>query len=147
MKITVLHRSDITRYAGDFASLSAFRLHPSPVIADREENEQSGGGEMQRKGDSISFFYVEQESHITVRVTVAKDEMTVTRGGAGLSFRTGTATTFSYRAAYGELPMEVYTEQISLREREGAMLLTLVYYAVLGDMAQKNEMRFKITKA
>ncbi len=147
MKIKVLQRSTITRYAGRFSSLSALRLCPAPRVEDRERGEQEGHGELRFGENGLSFTYTEEGTGIAVTVQKAGDALTVTRGGALLSFRLGAQTAFSYRTAYGEVPMEVYTEQLTLREREDATLLTLVYSAVLGDMAQKNEMRFKITKA
>ena len=41
--------------------------------------------------------------------------------------------------------MEVYTEKLTLTQKDHMLLLTLVYTAVFGGMAQKNEMRFKVT--
>lgn len=147
MKIKVLQRSVITRYAGSFSSLSALRLCPTPRIEDTEGSEAVGYGESCFGENAFSFTYVEEETKISVAVKKTGDTLTVTRGGAQLCFCLGESTAFSYRTAYGEMPMQVYTETLTLREREGATLVTLVYSAVLGDMAQKNEMRFKITKA
>jgi hypothetical protein len=73
------------------------------------------------------------------------DRLTVTRGGGSLVFRAGCHTAFEYRTMYGTLPTEAYTEELSVQEKGNTKLLTLVYIAVLGGMAQKNEMRFKIT--
>lgn len=147
MKIKVLQRSFITRYAGSFSSLSALRLCPTPRVEDTEGSEAVGCGESRFGENTLSFTYVEEETKISVTLKKAGDTLTVTRGGAQLRFCLGESTAFSYRTAYGEMPMEVYTEKLTLQEREGATLLTLIYSAVLGGMAQKNEMRFKITKA
>ena len=147
MKTEVLQRSLILRYDGEYGSLSAFRLAPAPRVADRESGDIRGTGDIVLQGaDDLTLSYKEEESGITVTVKKAGDRLTVTRGGAELFFVLGSVTSFSYRTAYGVLPTEAFTEQLSLQRKGKTALLTLVYTAVLGGMAQKNELRFKITE-
>ncbi len=146
MKAEVLQRSLILRYLGEYGSLSAFRLSASPTVADRETSDLRGVGEVAFGEDGdLTLSYREEESGIRVALEKTGDRLTVTRGGAALCFVLGSATAFSYRTAYGELPTEALTEQLSLQKKGKTALLTLVYTAVLGGMAQKNELRFKIT--
>ena len=145
MKAAVLQRSKITRYEGGFASLSAFLLTPSPTLADVETADVRGMGSFTPSEDGFTLTYREEESGITVAVKKTGDALTVTRGGGVLTFRLGARTDFVYRTLYGTLPTEAYTEEITVQEKGSTRLLTLVYTAVLGGMAQKNEMRFKIT--
>lgn len=145
MKATVLQRSHIVRYEGAFGTLSAFRLTPAPRISDNETTEARGAGELTlaENGD-LSLSYREEEG---VRVSVKREgsALTVMRGGATLSFVLGEVTRFTYRTAYGELPTEAFCEEITVKAQGKALLLTLTYLAVLGGMAQKNTVRFKIT--
>ena len=145
MKATVLQRSRITRYDGGFASLSAFLLSPNPTFSDVETADMRGNGDFIPTDGGFVLTYKEEESGFTVRVEKDGDRLTVTRGGGSLVFLAGGRTAFEYRAVYGTLPTEAYTEELSVQEKGNTKLLTLVYTAVLGGMAQKNEMRFKIT--
>ena len=145
MKVDVLQRSSILRYEGSYGSLSAFLLSPSPIVADTEMSDLRATGTLTYGNDMLHLEYREEETGIRVLVEKSGDALTVKRGGALLSFRLGTTTAFTYQTAYGALPMEAYTEKMTLIEKEHMSLLTLVYTAVFGGMAQKNEMRFKIT--
>ena len=144
MKAKVLQRSRITRFHGTFSSLSAFLLSPAPVVADTESADVRGEGTLSLSEHGLFLTYKE-ESGITVSVEKTDNTLTVKRGGATLLFRMGERTAFDYVTAYGMLPMEAYTEELSLQEKGSTRLLTLVYTAVFGGMTQKNEMRFKIT--
>ena len=145
MKAKVLQRSRILRYDGSFSSLSAFLLCPSPSLADSETAELHGKGSLDQSGEDVRFSYREEESGVSVSVEKNGDTLTVTRGGAVLLFRLGDVTSFTYATAYGKLPTEAYTDTLTLQKKENALLLTLSYIAVFGGMAQRNEMRFKIT--
>ena len=145
MKVKVLQRSRILRYDGSFSGLSAFLLCPSPVLADSETADIRGDGEMTQAGADITLTYREEESGASVTVEKKGDTLTVMRGGARLVFRLGEKTAFTYRTAYGELPTEAYTDALTLQKKGSAMLICLSYVAVFGGMAQRNEMRFKIT--
>ena len=145
MKAKVLQRSRITRYDGSFSSLSAFLLAPTHTECDVETADARGEGVFTDSAVGLSLTYKEEESGVTVKVEKTEDTLTVTRGGAVLTFRVGATTSFSYNTLYGVLPMEAYTEEIGVQEKGSTRLLTLVYTAVFGGMAQKNEMRFKIT--
>lgn len=145
MKAKVLQRSKITRYDGTFSSLSAFLLSPAPSVVDTESADGRGEGTLSLADDVFSLNYKEEESGIAVSLEREGDAVTVKRGGATLMFRMGKKTSFDYRTAYGVLPMEAYTEEVTLQEKGNIRLFTLVYTAVFGGMAQKNEMRFKIT--
>lgn len=120
-------------------------MTPLPTPSDVEMADVRGDGHLTSENHTFSFSYREEESGVAVQVENKENGLTVTRGGAVLAFRLGECTAFPYRTAYGTLPMEAYTEEISLQERGSTRLLTLVYIAVFGGMAQKNEMRFKIT--
>lgn len=104
-----------------------------------------GEGTLLWKDGGMTLTYKEEESGVTVTVEQTRDTLKVTRGGAVLDFKTGARTLFDYRTAYGVLSTEAYTESVTLKEMGSTRLLTLVYTAVFGGMAQKNEMRFKIT--
>ena len=145
MKAKVLQRSRITRYDGNFSSLSAFLLCPSPVSTDTETEETCGAGTLLLEADGMTLTYREEESGVTVTVEQRSNSLTVTRSGAVLTFQVGARTLFDYRTAYGILSTEAYTESVTLKEKGNTRLITLVYTAVFGGMAQKNEMRFKIT--
>ena len=146
MKAEVLQRSSILRYDGEYGSLSAFRLTAAPTVTDRETSDTRGKGELTfYKEGNLSLSYREEESGLRVTLEKTGDRLTVTRGGAELSFLLGGTTAFSYCTAYGVLPTEAFTEQLTLQKKGATALLTLVYTAVLGGMAQKNELRFKIT--
>lgn len=146
MKADVLQRSTILRYAGEYQSLSALRLSGALVVADREASDARGKGDVtfSDTGD-VTLSYREAESGMTLSLKKEGDRLEIRRGGAVLVFLRGETTAFLYRTAYGTLPTEAITEEISLLKKEHSALLTLVYTAVLGGMAQKNEMRFKIT--
>ena len=144
MKATVLQRSRITRYDGTFPSLSAFLMSPSPVAIDTETADARGDGAFTLRSEGFVLTYKEEESHVSVKVEKAGDTLTVTRGGGTLVFRVGARTAFDYRTLYGTLPTEAYTEELSVQEKGSTRLITLIYTAVFGGMAQKNEMRFKI---
>lgn len=145
MKATVLQRSRITRYDGTFSSLSAFLMSPSPVPTDTETADVRGDGAITLQNDDFVLTYKEEESRVTVKVEKAGDTLTITRGGCLLTFRVGARTAFEYRTPYGTLPTEAYTEELLMQEKVSTRLVTLIYTAVFGGMAQKNEMRFKIT--
>ena len=145
MKVKVLQRSRIFRYDGSFSGLSAFLLCPSPQLADSETADIRGEGELTQNGEDITLTYREEESGVSVAVEKKDETVTVTRGGARLIFRLGEKTAFTYRTAYGDLPTEAYTDAISVQRKGGAILVSLSYVAVFGGMAQRNEMRFKIT--
>lgn len=132
------------RYEGEFSTLSAFRLSPAVKEADRETTEARGTGEATFTEDGVTLAYREEEG-VSVSVVLAGDTLAVTRGGAVLRFVRGSMTKFVYRTAYGELPTEAYCEELSLQRKGCAALLSLSYVAVLGGMAQKNSIRFKIT--
>ncbi|MBE6656154.1 MAG: DUF1934 domain-containing protein [Ruminococcaceae bacterium] len=145
MKAKVLQRSKITRYDGSFPSLSAFLLCPQPTALDEETADVRGEGAFTVTGEDVSLFYKEAESGFSVIVAKMGDAVTVTRGGSVLVFRCGARTAFDYRTAYGILPTEAYTEDVTLQRKGSTYLFTLIYIAVFGGMAQKNELRFKIT--
>ena len=146
MKADVLQRSVIHRYAGAYPSLSALRLAGSLTEEDRETSDARGRGEVtfSDAGD-VALSYREAESGMTVSLKKEGERLEIRRGGAVLVFLRGEATSFVYRTAYGSLPTEAITEELLLIKKEHSALLILVYTAVLGGMAQKNEMRFKIT--
>lgn len=145
MKANVLQRSRILRYEGEFSDLSAFFLCPSPQVCDSETSEIRAVGTLALAEDGLTLSYREEESGISVLLQKTGDEITIKRGGAMLVFRVGKKTDFVYRTAYGEIPTEAYTEEITMKGKDNTFLLTLTYTATLGGMAQKNEMRFKIT--
>lgn len=146
MKAEILQRSLISRYEGEYPSFSAFLLTPAPSLADRESTDARGVGEVSfGKGEDLSFSYRETESGIAVAVKKEGKTLHITRGGGVLRFVYGERTEFIYRTSYGALPTEAYCEEISLQKKGHLLLLTLVYTAVFGGMAQKNEMRFKVT--
>ncbi len=109
--------------------------------------EHFGKDDPSDESETPSLYVKSTEEENGIRVSVEKkgDAVTVTRGGSTLAFRRGARTAFDYRTAYGILPTEAYTEDITWQEKGSTRLLTLVYVAVFGGMAQKNEMRFKIT--
>ena len=146
MKVKVLQRSRILRYDGSFSSLSAFLLCPSPLSSDTETAEVRGAGSLTQNGDGVTFTYREEESGVTVTVEKNGNSLAVKRGGASLLFRLGEMTAFSYHTLYGTLPTEAYTDALTLQKKGQTLLLTLSYAAVIGGMAQRNEMRFKITE-
>ena len=146
MTVKVLQRSRILRYGGSFSSLSAFLMCPSPTLADQESAELRGEGSLTQRDGGLTLSYREAESGVSVSVEKSENALTVTRGGAVLSFRLGEKTAFTYRTAYGSLPTEAYTDALSVQKKGDTLLLTLSYIAVMGGMAQRNEMRFKITE-
>ena len=145
MKVSVLQRSAISRYRGEFASLSAFLLSAAPTIEDVEQSDFRGEGELTKNGEKLCLTYREEESGIRCTLTLEDGTLTLMRGGATLNFMCGKRTTFTYATAYGRIPTEAYTERIELTKRGNAHLLSLTYTAVFSGIAQKNELRFKIT--
>lgn len=145
MKAQILQRSVILRYEGEYADLSALRLAGTLRILDRETSDARGEGDVSFCEEDITLSYREEESGMTVALKKEGDRLEIRRGGAALSFAVGCKTSFVYRTAYGSIPTEAIAEQITLQRKGRTALLTLVYTAVLGTMAQKNEMRFKIT--
>ncbi len=113
--------------------------------ADTETAELRGEGELSFDGERLSLSYREEESGARVTLLKEGDRLLITRDGAPLTFLLGGATSFNYRAAYGSLPTEAYTDTLSVQKQGKTLLLTVCYTAVFGGMAQKNEMRFKIT--
>ena len=145
MKVFVLQRSAITRYAGEYPSLSAFLLSAAPTPSDSEQTSFRGEGELTQDEERLLLSYREEESGIRAALSLSDDTLTLTRGGATLCFERGKRTAFTYATAYGRLPTEAYTERIELVKKGSAYLITLVYTAVFSGIAQKNELRFKIT--
>lgn len=146
MKVSVLQRSAISRYAGEYSSLSAFFLSAAPVVSDKEETSFRGTGELTQTEGELSLSYREEESGVRCTLSLAHDEMTLTRGATALRFERGKRTAFTYATAYGHFPTEAYTERIEAAQKGNAHLITLVYTAVFSGIAQKNELRFKITE-
>lgn len=146
MKVSVLQRSAISRYAGEYSSLSAFLLSAAPALSDKEETSFRGTGELSQTEGELSLSYREEESGMRCTLSLAHDVLTMTRGGATLRFERGKRTAFTYATAYGHFPTEAYTERIELAKKGNAHLITLVYTAVFSGIAQKNELRFKITE-
>ena len=99
MKVDVLQRSSILRYEGSYGSLSAFRLSPAPAVSDTETGDLRAKGELVYGNDTLRLEYREEESGIRVLVEKAADSLTVKRGGALLTFRTGATTAFPYQTA------------------------------------------------
>ena len=146
MKAEVLQRSLILRYEGEYTNLSALRLSSNLRVADHEAGDVRGHGEVAFLGENdLSLSYREEESGMTVSLKKEGERMEIHRGGAVHTFCLGGMTSFVYRTAYGSLPTEAITEELSLQRKGKSALLTLVYTAVLAGMAQKNELRFKIT--
>ncbi|MBQ9736730.1 MAG: DUF1934 domain-containing protein [Clostridia bacterium] len=145
MKVSVLQRSAISRYEGAFSSLSAFLLSAAPAISDSEEASFRGEGELSEHEGELTLSYREEESGVRAALSLAGDTLTLTRGGAELCFVRGKRTAFTYVTTYGRLPTEAYTERVDCIKKGSAYLITLVYTAVFSGIAQKNELRFKIT--
>ncbi len=143
MKIKLKHTSRIERYDSRFPSLSAFLLSAGAVAVDEERLEENGVGELT---SSVPFgVYYRTEEGRPCTVTYEKDRLTVRRGLSEMRFEKGRVTSFLYQTGYGELDTEAYTDALSLTEKEGKWLLSITYYARMGDVVQKNSMRFIIT--
>ena len=144
MKANVLQRSSIVRYDGSYGTLAAFRLSPARPT-DRESTEVRGTGDVLfHEGEDLTLTYREEEG-VSVKVEKTGNRLTITRGGAVLAFLFGGVTEFTYRTSYGTLPTEALCEELALQKRGATALLTLTYLAVVGGMAQRNTVRFKIT--
>ena len=143
MKVNVKNMSQIQRYEARFSSLSAFFLASAPSVADTENLEETGNGVMESLSP-LSFHYRTEEGH-PCAISLDGDTLTVKRGFSEMRFTKGTTTTFIYRTGYGEIETEAFTDGISLAERGGKWLLSLSYYARMGDVMQKNSMRFILT--
>lgn len=143
MKIKIKHTSRIERYDSRFPSLSAFLLSADAVATDEERLEENGVGEVTA---SLPFrVYYRTEEGRPCAVTYEKGYLAVKRGFSEMRFEKGRTTSFLYQTGYGEIETEVYTDALSLTEKEGKWLLSITYYARMGDMVQKNSMRFIIT--
>ena len=144
MKIRVKQSSLIERYEGTYPTLSAFMLRATPLPADSERVEEEGRGEL-LSASPLSLSYRTEEGR-PVSLFYEGERLTVKRGLSEMIFQKGETTVFPYRTEYGTLEIKACTDGITLKEKEGAFLLTLSYYALLGDMMQKNTLRFLITK-
>ena len=135
--------SQIERYEGDFSSLSAFLLAAKPQVADVERMEEQGVGELLTSAP-FEATYRTEEGHPS-SLSLTENVLLFRRGFSEMSFEKGGVTRFTYRTGYGELDTEVFTDLLSLTEREGKWLLSLAYYARMGDVVQRNTMRFIFT--
>ncbi len=144
MKIRVKQSSLIERYEEAYGSFSAFMLRAAPLPADSERVEEEGTGELL----SLSPFSISYRTAEGRPVSLCLDgaRLTIKRGFSEMVFEKGANTAFSYRTEYGTLEIKAFTDGITLKEKEGTFLLRLVYYALLGDMMQKNTLRFLIAK-
>ena len=143
MKIKVKHTSQIERYAEGFSCLSSFLLSARPQASDTERLEETGKGEMMGVSP-LSVTYRTEEGY-PCALSLADGCLSVRRGLTEMRFEKGRTTSFLYRTGYGEIETEVFTDALSLTERDGRWLLALSYYARMGDVIQKNTMRFLLT--
>ncbi|MBO7170067.1 MAG: DUF1934 domain-containing protein [Clostridia bacterium] len=143
MKITVKHMSQIERYEGGFSALSTFLLSAKPQVADVERLEEQGTGELTATSP-FEVAYRTEEGHPS-SICLTENTLFFRRGLSEMRFEKGNVTHFAYRTGYGEWDTEVFTDALSLTEREGKWLLSLSYYARMGDVVQKNTMRFIFT--
>ena len=105
--------------------------------------EETGRGET----DGASFFsvsYRTAEGHPS-HLSLVGDTLSLRRGLSEMRFEKGTVTAFTYRTGYGEIETEAFTDELSLKEKDGRWLLSLSYYARMGGMVQRNTMRFVFT--
>ena len=143
MKILVRHSSKIERYEGEFSSLSAFFLSAHSSVSDTERLEEMGRGEMAVMCPFTVSYRTEEGRPSTL--SLADDCLSFRRGLSEMTFEKGSVTSFVYRTGYGEIETEVFTDALSLKEKDGKWLLSLSYYALMGGMVQKNSMRFVFT--
>lgn len=143
MKIKVKHMSQIERYEGFYPSLSSFLLSAKPRVADKESLEEIGEGELTSLAP-LSVCYRTEEGR-PCSLSLEGDTLLLRRGLSEMRFEKGKSTAFLYRTGYGEIETEAFTDALSLAEREGKHLLSLSYYARMGDMIQRNSMRFVLT--
>lgn len=142
MKI-ILH-STIQRYEGEYVSLSAFMLSPSPRIGDKEEVHLAGAGSFKGGVSDFLLSYTENETEQKVSLLYKDGVLRFSHGKTVADFVPGKLTAFSHEMGYGVIEQTVYTESVTVKEREGKYLVSLVYLAHFSGMVQKNKMMWKI---
>ena len=150
MNIVLTQHTLLSRYEGEYPSLSAFFMTPAPTVADTERVLTRGHGRLEQEGDELLLDYTEEHGeegsiHATLRY-VPKDGVTVRRGGGEMRLAVRRRTRFLYRVGLGSLDTEAYTESIEYVRRGKAGLLCVVYYALIGGVVTRTELRFKITE-
>ena len=139
----VQHISTITRFVGEYPSLSAFLMSASTVPSDSESVSTRAEGSFAGHADNFSLSYKEQDGTVA-RVSFDGDTLSFSRGGTFATFTRAKSTSFSYVSAIGALPATAYTVTLEVKEREGKLLLCVEYFMHLSNMVQKNTMRWKL---
>lgn len=140
-----MQHTAITRYAGEYPSLSAFALTPAPAVADTEQIRFSAEAEIDRQAETdVEIHFKEPDSGVPVTLTYESDALRIRRGFTDMLFCPGKETAFLHHTGVGELSVTAFTEQIRRTCRDGKILLVLVYRMYTGGMVQKNEIRFRI---
>ena len=118
-------------------------LSVKPLASDTERLEETGRGEITEMGP-FSVAYRTEEGHPS-SLSLTENLLSLRRGLSEMRFEKGGITRFTYRTGYGEIETEVFTDALSLKEKDGKWLLSLSYYARMGGMVQRNTMRFVFT--
>lgn len=137
------HTSTITRYGGEYPSLSAFLMRPTPEVTDSESFLTRAEGSFLGDKNAFSATYKEEEGE-SATLTLSGNTVRFTRGKTQAIFTRGATTAFSYVSAIGALPATVYTEGLDVKEKDGKLLLTVSYFMHVSDMVQKTTMRWKL---
>ena len=139
----IQYSSSIVRYEGDFSSLSAFLMCPTPKESDRESFLCRAEGDFKGDKDSFTLCYKEEDTSATLSYN--GKELIFKRGGTASRFTEGSVTSFAHVTDIGALPIDAYTLRLDLKEREGKLLLTLSAYMYISGMIQKTTMKWKLS--
>ena len=139
----IQYTSSIVRYGGDFPTLSAFLMCPSPKEADRESFTARAEGTFSGNKNAFSLSY--KEDGCFASLTFSGTELCFKRGATASQFKLGSLTSFSHMTDMGALPITAYTTRLDVLEREGMLLLTLSAYMHISGMVQKTTMKWKIS--
>ena len=131
------------RYGGDFPTLSAFLMCPSPKEADRESFTAHAEGMFSGSKNEFSLSY--KEDGCSASLTFSGAELCFKRGATVSRFALGSVTSFSHMTDMGALSIAAYTTRLDVLEREGMLLLTLSAYMHISGMVQKTTMKWKIS--
>lgn len=143
MRIT--YHSSITRYAGEYPSLSAFLLSPAPSESDSESFSFSTEGRLVGKEEAFTLSYREQDGTAVTLVLREDGALLLRRGTTEASFSVKAVSSFLHKAELLELSITAYTVEISCKRRGESRLVTLVYYSHFSNIVQKNTMRWKLS--
>ena len=140
----IQYTSSIVRYAGDFPTLSAFLMCPSPKESDSESFLARAEGTLTGDKSAFSLSYKEEDGS-AANLSYNGEELLFKRGATASHFKSGSVTAFSHMTDMGALPMSAYTTRLDVLEREGMLLLTLSAYMHVSGMVQKTTMKWKIS--